>query len=226
MANFFLEIFNLSIAACWLIGALIIVRAVFAKSMPKWLVCCLWSLVAVRLLLPVTLESNISLVPNQQLELYAPSESVGEGFEFAEESVPVSEEISTDTAVSSPVINETVSDSVIDEAISDFVAEDEELSTPIVDSQVSEGALSSKPIIEDNEAIGGVDVENGVTEEQNTVQSTINTDEAKESNKVSQRLVEIASIVWVVGFCLMFLYSAVSYILLKKRVAMSFPCGD
>lgn len=59
MASFFLEIFNLSMAACWIIGAVFTVRMLFVKSMPKWLVCCLWGLVAIRLLLPVTVESNI-----------------------------------------------------------------------------------------------------------------------------------------------------------------------
>ena len=109
MANFFLEIFNLSLAACWLIGAIVAVRMIFVKSMPKWLVCCLWGLVAVRLLVPVTLESNISLVPNQQLELLTPSESVGDLSEYVEESIPSYEENSTDPTVSAPITDETVS---------------------------------------------------------------------------------------------------------------------
>ncbi len=226
MANFFLEIFNLSLAACWLIGAIVAVRAIFAKSMPKWLVCCLWGLVAVRLLVPVTLESNISLVPNQQLELLIPNEVIGEVSEYVEESLSSFEENGidstvsapvTDEAVSSPVTDEEVSSPVTDEAVSAPIIE-ENASAPVTDENISASVQDTVIGDQNTEDVGKTDVAvNG-----NTVQS----EKTEHSKKVSSNFATIAFAIWAIGFFLMLEYSVVSYILLKKRVAMSFPCGD
>ena len=37
MTQVFLTVFNLSIAACWLIAAVLLVRLLFGKRMPKWM---------------------------------------------------------------------------------------------------------------------------------------------------------------------------------------------
>ncbi len=58
-----LKLMNLSIAAGWLILAVILLRLIFRK-MPKWCCCLLWSLVALRLLCPFTIESNLSVQPS------------------------------------------------------------------------------------------------------------------------------------------------------------------
>lgn len=217
MASFFLEIFNLSMAACWIIGAVFTVRTLFVKSMPKWLVCCLWGLVAIRLLLPVTVETNISLVPNQQLELYIPSEDVDENSVFVEESVPTKEEIVNDSTVKVPITNETVSSPVIDEAVSAPVT-DEAVSAPVTDENIS--------VPEQNTVIGNQNnVQNGINENGN-IQNNVQAQSTVRKNQISVSFVGIAAIVWAVGFCIMTLYSVLSYILLKRRVRMSFPCGD
>lgn len=226
MANFFLEIFNLSLAACWLIGAIIAVRAIFKKSMPKWLVCCLWGLVAVRLLVPITLESNISLVPNQQLELLTPNGDVGEFSEYVEESLPSFEENSIDSTVSAPVTDETVSSPIIDEEVSSPVT-DETVSAPIIEEN------ASSPVTDENilDSVQGTIIGDQNTEDigKNDVAvngNTVQSEKTENSKKVSSNFAKIAFAVWAIGFFLMFEYSVVSYILLKKRVSMSIPCGD
>ncbi|MBR5779686.1 MAG: hypothetical protein IKY21_03570 [Clostridia bacterium] len=226
MASFFLEIFNLSMAACWIIGAVFAVRMLFVKSMPKWLVCCLWGLVAIRLLIPVTVESNISLVPNQQLELYIPSEDVGENSVFIEESVPTKEEIVNDPTVKVPITNETVSSPVIDEAVSSPVT-DESVSAPVTDEAVSAPVTDENiSFPEQNTVIGDQNnVQNGINENGN-IQNNVQVQSTVRKNQISVSFVGIAAIVWAVGFCIMTLYSVLSYILLKRRVRMSFPCGD
>lgn len=235
MANFFLEIFNLSLAACWLIGAIVAVRIIFVKSMPKWLICCLWGLVAVRLLVPVTLESNISLVPNQQLELLTPGESVGDLSEYVEESIPSYEENSTDPTVSAPITEETVSAPITDETVSTPIT-DETVSTPVADETVStpvtEENVSSlvtdenASVPEQNTVIGNQNTTQNGTNENGSVQNTVQSQSAERKNQVSHGFARIGFTVWAVGFFLMLEYSVVSYILLKKRVSMSFPCGD
>ena len=63
MGEIFLKLVNMSIAASWLIVAVILLRIVLKKA-PRWLSCMLWILVAIRLFCPVTIESSLSLVPS------------------------------------------------------------------------------------------------------------------------------------------------------------------
>lgn len=65
MDAIFLKIVNMSIAASWLILAVILLRVVLKKA-PKWINVLLWALVAVRLLCPISFESSLSLVPNAE----------------------------------------------------------------------------------------------------------------------------------------------------------------
>lgn len=57
-----MKLLNMSIAAGWMILAVLLVRIIFRK-MPKWISCLLWGIVAIRLVCPVLVESPISLVP-------------------------------------------------------------------------------------------------------------------------------------------------------------------
>lgn len=66
MSTVFLKILNISLVASWLILAVIILR-LFLRKAPKWISCLLWALVAVRLLLPFSVESVLSLVPSSEV---------------------------------------------------------------------------------------------------------------------------------------------------------------
>ena len=65
MENIFLKILNMSISASWLILVILLLRLIF-RRLPKWIMVLLWGIVALRLLLPVSLESNLSLIPNTE----------------------------------------------------------------------------------------------------------------------------------------------------------------
>ena len=73
MSEIFLKILNMSIAASWLILAIIIIRP-FLKKAPKRILCLLWAIVAVRLILPFSIESIFSLIPS--------SETIPPGIEY------------------------------------------------------------------------------------------------------------------------------------------------
>lgn len=62
MSTLFMQVLHLSLISIWLIGAIVLLRLVMKKA-PRWIVCSLWALVAVRLLCPFSLESTFSLVP-------------------------------------------------------------------------------------------------------------------------------------------------------------------
>ena len=65
MEGLFLKLAELSVTAIWLILAVIILRLIFRKA-PKWIFCIMWGLVALRLLLPVSVESRLSLIPSSK----------------------------------------------------------------------------------------------------------------------------------------------------------------
>ena len=60
----FSNVLNASIAASWLILAVLFFRLLLKKA-PKWTHVVLWGLVAVRLLLPFSIESALSLIPSK-----------------------------------------------------------------------------------------------------------------------------------------------------------------
>ena len=65
MNMIFLKIVNMSIMASWLILAVILIRLLLKKA-PRWITCALWALVAVRLLLPFSFESALSIIPSSE----------------------------------------------------------------------------------------------------------------------------------------------------------------
>lgn len=65
MEAVFLKLVNLSIAAGWLVLAVVVLRGMFRKA-PRWIFCILWALVALRLVCPISVESALSLIPSAQ----------------------------------------------------------------------------------------------------------------------------------------------------------------
>ena len=66
MSDIFIKLLNMSLNASWLIFAVIVLRLLLNRA-PKWCICLLWGLVAIRLVCPVSLESIFSLVPSNEI---------------------------------------------------------------------------------------------------------------------------------------------------------------
>ncbi len=62
MQGLFLKLLELSLTGSLFALAVMLVRLVFRKA-PRWIFCVLWGVVALRLILPVSIESNFSIVP-------------------------------------------------------------------------------------------------------------------------------------------------------------------
>ncbi len=62
MGEVFLKVLNMSVTAGWLILAVLLIRCLLRKA-PKWLMCLLWGVVAVKLIFPFSIESSFSLIP-------------------------------------------------------------------------------------------------------------------------------------------------------------------
>ncbi|MBR5263166.1 MAG: M56 family metallopeptidase, partial [Clostridia bacterium] len=65
MKELFTELLNLSLSAAYLVPVVLVLRPVLKKA-PRWTVCLLWGLVALRLVMPFSLESSLSLHPGRE----------------------------------------------------------------------------------------------------------------------------------------------------------------
>ena len=65
MSAVFLKLLNLSISASWLVLAVLVLRLISKRS-PKWVNVLLWGIVALRLVLPFSIESALSLIPSAE----------------------------------------------------------------------------------------------------------------------------------------------------------------
>ena len=66
MTTLFLKLLNMSIMASWTLGAVVLLRLALRKA-PKWTVCLLWAILALRLVLPFSFESSFSLIPSGEV---------------------------------------------------------------------------------------------------------------------------------------------------------------
>ena len=65
MSTLFLKLVNMSLSASWLVLVVLALRLVLKRA-PKWVNVLLWGMVGVRLVLPVSIESTLSLVPSAE----------------------------------------------------------------------------------------------------------------------------------------------------------------
>lgn len=65
MSELLAQILNMSITASFVIATVIVLRLILKKA-PKWIRCIMWGMVAVKLIIPFSFESKLSLVLNAQ----------------------------------------------------------------------------------------------------------------------------------------------------------------
>ncbi len=90
MENIFLDLFNMSINASWLVLAVILIRFLLKKA-PKWVHCILWSIVGIKLVFPFSIESIFSIIPSKEFiapsTLYEVAPTVDSGFNRVNEAI-------------------------------------------------------------------------------------------------------------------------------------------
>ena len=91
MSGIFLKLLNLSISASWLVLAVLVLRLVSKRS-PKWMNVLLWGMVALRLMLPFSIESALSLIPSAEtlspeVVRFDPAPTITSGVEFIDNAV-------------------------------------------------------------------------------------------------------------------------------------------
>lgn len=91
MAAVFLKLLNLSISASWLALVVLALRLVSKRS-PKWMNVLLWGIVALRLVLPFSVESALSLIPSAEtvspeVVQFDPAPTITSGVELIDNAV-------------------------------------------------------------------------------------------------------------------------------------------
>ena len=197
MTDLFLKLLNMSIAASWVVLAVIVFRALFRKA-PRWISLVMWGTVALRLVIPFSVESPLSMIPT--------TESVG-----------------TAGAYPSQIVFRTGID-VLNSAAG-FTCEEPNFSgtfasgayTPSSDGKYSDSSAAASDQKSEPYAIpsvGASDVPDG----DKSRSASPSYDAAASDTKASHFTpLEIASAVWLGGVCAMTAYAAVSYAMLRRR---------
>ncbi len=91
MSVIFLKLLNLSISASWLVLVVLVLRLVLKRA-PKWVDVLLWGMVALRLMLPFSIESALSLIPSAEtlspeVVRFNPAPTITSGVEFIDNAV-------------------------------------------------------------------------------------------------------------------------------------------
>ncbi len=184
--NLFFEIVEMSWKASIVILLVLLARLAL-KNAPRKFSFLLWGIVAFRLVIPVSLESPVSIF-NLAQELENPTETV-----ITETSQPTNEntEISNDT-------NITIPDKKPDENIIGNISIPENtVSRPVVNNPVIES-----PVI--NESVSHI-----VNEA-----PTITENNSSEDNKL--KLPQILAVIWLCGMAGMLIYGTVAFVKIKK----------
>ena len=64
--NIFLKIMNISIYAGFLIMIVALLRLILKRFVPRRMMLVLWALVAIRLILPVSIDSSFGFLPSEE----------------------------------------------------------------------------------------------------------------------------------------------------------------
>ncbi len=201
MSKFFLDILNLSITASWLIVAVLAVRFIFRKRAPKWVSCLLWSFVGLRLLLPFTIESPISLSLNREVintdAVYGegPADTVPPADDTI---VPPTDNVGGETQQKPETENNTQNPVVVPEPAPETDKDKEYIQSglDVLDDRIN-------PII------------NGA----------VSSASPSEEDPI-HKLVNVFSYIWLAGVGVMLTYAVINYLLLKHRVSASVPCEN
>ena len=91
MTELFLGFLNRGVAAGWLVLAVVLVRALLRRA-PKWADVLLWGMVALRLVLPFSVESALSLLPSAEtvrpeVVQYDPAPAITSGVRVIDDAV-------------------------------------------------------------------------------------------------------------------------------------------
>lgn len=197
MTNVFITILNISITATYIALAVILARLLLKRS-PKWISCLLWAIVAIRLLVPFSVESRLSLVPksinNIKIESVAKTEP--------------QKEISVDT-ISPTQSPETDSSTIIHN------------NTQNPQSNAEIPATPTTPAAPVTPVFPSTDTNADESKEQGKTPVTPATTNTEDDTSAREKVFTILSYVWIGGTSVMLVYCGLSFLHLRSKVQIS-----
>ncbi len=227
MSQFMTHLLYSSFSAAVLIVAVLLIRLIVTKKAPRWVACVLWGMVGVRLLIPYSIESEWSILPEIELSSAESEtdstqsgesseesfgESVTESFDASSDAESVESKGEVTDEMSVPSVGE-VSDDRFDENTSDESSWDES-------EEVSEESFDMTSKEESDETTEETADE---TSEETTVSAPVAGTVSEQSDGPQGNQTDLgksAQTVWICGAAALVLYAAVQYILLRRRVAV------
>ena len=193
MANVFLHLLNMSLTAGILVVVVVLLRGAFFKA-PRWIHCLLWALVAVRLLCPFVIESELSLMPTAATVPMSVVESTPE--------TPATQPVVDTPAPSTPVVDTPITDTpIIDTPVVD---------TPIIDTPIIDTLVVDTPVVD-------TPIVNTPTETPSAT-VVVSTPDTQSAANPWQAVLSVASWVWLVGMVAMAAYAVATTLRLRRRV--------
>ena len=203
MEGVFIHLLNMSISAGWLILAVLVLRLLLRKA-PRWIFVMLWGIVAIRLILPVTIESPLSLQPGNIL---------------------ITKEVPQEDQSSE------LMDIIAYTAEGALYEDSSEVPVNIDALEVTGNEETDEAATNDVYPVWVVNADDSVLTETTEVKEEKTITDPKDHNKVEsvnirQSLIRIGSIIWMIGICVLVLYAIISVCILKYRVRESIPYGE
>ena len=217
MSALFVKLLNMSIAAGWLVLAVVVLRVLFKRS-PGWARCVMWAMVALRLALPFSFQSAFSVVPSvNTVSVVAVEVSEQEKVADVSHAEPASipEEPVSQTGTAAEV------------SYAEPVSNIEYTPLPAPVTEISAPAEYSKP-----ESVHGaaattktdqktrIVINTGIAAVDKSLTSTDETARAAESDGGTD-IASVAAYIWTAGAALMLGYLVFSYLRLWFRVRES-----
>lgn len=200
MTDVFLKLLNMSIAASWVVLAVVVFRALFRKA-PRWISLVMWGTVALRLVIPFSVESPLSMIPTTESVGTAgayPSQIVFRtGIEVLNSAAGFASEESNSSGTFASGAYTPLSDG--EDALADSP------DVPVSDRKSEPSSVSS---------VGTSDTPDG-----EKARSASPSYDGVSPNAKASHLTPLgaASAVWLGGVCTMIAYAAVSCAMLRRR---------
>lgn len=204
MTDVFLKLLNMSIAASWVVLAVVVFRVLFRKA-PRWISLVMWGTVALRLVIPFSVESPLSMIPTTEsvgtAGAYTSQIVFRTGIEVLNSAAGFASEEPPSASPDAPLSGAYASAADGEDALADSP------DVPAPDQKSEPSAIPS---------VGASDAPDG--DKTRSASPSYDAAAPEPDTKASHFTpLKLASAVWLGGVCAMTAYAAVSYAMLRRR---------
>ncbi|MBR4144309.1 MAG: hypothetical protein IKU06_02485, partial [Lachnospiraceae bacterium] len=215
MSELFIKALNLSISASLIILVVMLFRVILARKSHR-AACILWIVVALRLIIPFTPETDFGIMPTSDFITVQ-----GVQADIEKSSDPV---LKNEPGAINKDLTAVTADKNVQQAESRF--------DPVTDlGNDSVSDVENTSVYPDNTAKNEVtQVKTSENASENTsentsgnISETVKIEKADNTDNTGHGLVDVLSVIWLTGIFVMLVYTMISYIRMRKLTAESVP---